>query len=95
MYGRSGRQGDSGGVRLFFSLDDLLFRRFLPEPLLRLARRLPAADTPTRRLAGWLLRLTQRWAEFTFARSRWRLVEADRWREEYVALPASGGRSNE
>jgi len=35
LWGRCGRQGDPGSVQVHVSMDDELFRRFLPEPVLK------------------------------------------------------------
>ena len=78
LLGRCARQGDPGTVRFFVSLDDELFRRFLPRALLVLWR-------GANRLLPWLrpllsrrmIALAQRKAERLAAGQRRSILEQD------------------
>ena len=49
LFGRCARQGDPGSCRMFFSLDDELFTRFVPTSWQRLIRALIGGGTGGRR----------------------------------------------
>lgn len=63
FFGRSGRQGDPGSVIAFYSLDDGLFRRFLPDYIRQFWVRIMLSKRYHRwgqKLGNWLLI----WAQF-------------------------------
>jgi preprotein translocase subunit SecA len=87
LYGRSGRQGDPGSAQLFYSLDDPIFRRFLPKIinrflLLFLVLRLPGDNW----LAGIILDWAQGRAERWGFKQRRAILRADQWLEESMAF---------
>jgi preprotein translocase subunit SecA len=87
LYGRSGRQGDPGSAQLFYSLDDPLFRRFLPRILHRLLILFLILGLPGgNRLAGKVLDWVQGRAERWGFKQRRAILRADQWLEESMAF---------
>jgi len=74
LFGRAGRQGDSGSAQAFLSMEDELFRRFAPALL-----RSPA-------LAGPACRTAQRAAQGLAFRARRSVLERDTWLDESLAF---------
>jgi preprotein translocase subunit SecA len=91
LFGRCARQGDPGSCRMFFSLDDELFARFLP----RWVRWLVCGTTkPSRVPLRWLERAAMRWAQRAAERQarkqRSAVLRADEWlREALTFVPRS------
>jgi preprotein translocase subunit SecA len=76
LFGRAGRQGDPGSAEAMVSLEDELFRRFLPRPLLALAQRGTSPCLP-RPIGALLRRLAQRTASIHNFVIRRQTVKAD------------------
>lgn len=78
LVGRCARQGDPGSVQCFASLEDEVFRRFLPAFVQRFWRRL-LEQQPRRAqtLAPWLLRLAQKKAESVSFKQRQSILDQD------------------
>ncbi len=87
LFGRCARQGEAGEVRSIVSLEDELYRRYLPRPLAAgLRRLLPSrlpGSTPLARLCG---RLVQIRAERLLTRQRLKVLRQDRWLEESLSF---------
>ena len=74
LFGRAGRQGDTGSAQAFLSMEDELFRRFVPAVL-----RSPA-------LAGVACRIGQRTAQRLAFRARRNVLDRDTWQDESLAF---------
>ncbi len=74
LFGRAGRQGDSGSAQAFLSTEDELFRRFVPAVL-----RSPA-------LSGVACRIAQRTAQRLAFRARRNVLERDTWLDESLSF---------
>ena len=87
LIGRSARQGEAGSSRLYLSLEDELFRRFLP-PARR--RRILAAIglllPGYGRFALRACRRAQRIAEDLGSRQREAVLRMDTWTEEHLSF---------
>jgi preprotein translocase subunit SecA len=59
LFGRAARQGDPGGVIAFYSVEDAVLKRFVPEFILKAWRRSFAFPWLAQRLGRGLLRWTQ------------------------------------
>jgi preprotein translocase subunit SecA len=86
LFGRCGRQGDPGGAQAIISLDDELFQRYCPKPLLRLAARLARKGRVPRGLAALVVRSSQRLAERRGAALRDQLLNADERLDDVLAF---------
>jgi preprotein translocase subunit SecA len=87
LYGRAGRQGDPGSARAFLSLEDELFRRFLPGSLRRalthmLRQRVPGSE----RAAAAACVLAQHRAAREAYRQRLRVLRHDTWLDESLSF---------
>lgn len=87
LFGRGARQGDPGSAAPFASLQDELFARNLPAPVLRsistLRRAFPmAAD----RLAASAVEIAQAIAQRKDARSRFAVQETDTWLDDSLSF---------
>lgn len=87
LFGRAGRQGDPGSARAFLSLEDELFRRFLPpalrQPLAEMLRQnLPGA----RAAAAMACRLAQSRAARDAHRRRLQVLRYDTWLDESLSF---------
>lgn len=87
LYGRAGRQGDPGSARCFLSLEDELFRRFLPVALRRalagmIRQQLPGAQAA----AAAACALAQRRAAREAYRQRLRVLRYDTWLDESLSF---------
>ncbi|MBF0454272.1 MAG: hypothetical protein HQL72_05560 [Magnetococcales bacterium] len=87
LYGRSGRQGDPGWAQLFFSLEDPLFHRFLPDIVCHFLQgwlriRGPGAEWLLRTALDWTQWRAERWG----FRQRRAVLQADKWLEESLSF---------
>lgn len=93
LHVRSGRQGDSGSIRTFASLEDELVTHFTSRWQREIVRRLLEQDGATgHRAVGWLFRRAQRAAEKMAYRQRKLVPEKDaQLTEALTAGPGEGG----
>ena len=87
LFGRAARQGDPGSAQAFLSLEDELFRKFLPKALLGFIRRMhpnPAGGSPA--LLRHALRRAQRTAERQAQQQRESVLRADLWLDEALSF---------
>jgi preprotein translocase subunit SecA len=79
LFGRCARQGDRGSCRMFFSLEDELYTRFVPQWVQKVVRACP-----------WMwhaaLRSAQRAAERQARRQRSAVLRADEWLREALTF---------
>lgn len=81
LFGRCARQGDPGSVQVFVSLDDELFRRFLPETL-----RKGLAGNPNRTAVLSALNAAQKSAERQAFRRLGSVLSTDNWLDESLSF---------
>jgi len=87
LFGRCARQGDPGEVRVFVSLEDELFVRHLPRPLLTGLRKiLESGGPPARAAVAAALRIAQRSAGNQAYKQRRQVLKTDRWIDESLAF---------
>jgi preprotein translocase subunit SecA len=88
LFGRCARQGDPGSCRMFFSLDDELFARFVPTWLQRVTRLVMGSGTRAhqQRIAHRILRFAQRSAERQARAQRRAVMRADEWLKEAMTF---------
>jgi len=92
LFGRCARQGDPGSCRMFFSLDDELFSRFVPVWLQHVTR----AAIGNGKLAHqqWtahrIMRFAQRSAERQARAQRRAVLRADEWLQESLTFVPRG-----
>jgi len=92
LFGRCARQGDPGSCRMFFSLDDELFTRFVPAWFQRVIRATVCGGT--RAAQQWamyrILRYAQRRAELQARAQRRTVMRADEWLQEALTFVPRG-----
>jgi preprotein translocase subunit SecA len=81
LFGRCARQGDPGSVQVFVSLDDELFRRFLPETI-----RKGLANNPNRTAVLSSLNAAQKSAERQAFRRLGSVLATDNWLDESLSF---------
>jgi len=86
LFGRCGRQGDPGGAQAIISVEDEVFQRYCPAPLIRLARRLCRRDRIQPQLARWIVRRSQSAAERRGSMLRGQLLNADERLDDVLAF---------
>ncbi len=89
LFGRSGRQGDPGSAQAFISLEDELFRRYLPQSFRKSAVSLSKSKHFDRPVGRRAIYAAQRRAEKAAERTRKSILRADLWQEE--SLSFAGG----
>jgi preprotein translocase subunit SecA len=90
LFGRGARQGDPGSAQAFLSLDDELFRRFLPQTLRgrvrhAVAHRLPGASLLARQAAA----LSQYVAQRQAYRQRCAVLRMDTWLDDALSFTSA------
>lgn len=92
LFGRCARQGDPGSCRMFFSLDDELFSRFVPTWLQHVTR--AAIGSGKRAHQQWaahrIMRFAQRSAEHQARAQRRAVLRADEWLQEALTFVPRG-----
>ncbi len=90
LFGRAGRQGDAGSSRAFLSVEDELFRRFLPF-LIRYMVQFTGHLNPglAKLLMGPLGNWAQRVAQHRAYRQRRQVLQSDQWLEESLGFAGS------
>ncbi|HAM70284.1 MAG TPA: prepilin peptidase, partial [Verrucomicrobiales bacterium] len=87
LFGRAARQGDAGSAQAFLSLEDELFRKFLPSRILGLLGKWGPGDsggsTPLLRRS---LKLAQGGAERQARKQRESVLRADLWLDEALSF---------
>ncbi len=92
LFGRSARQGDPGEAQAILSLEDELFQRHLPKPILRyLAHSARKDGTLPPFLSQIAIHLAQKAAEKLAFKMRKSVLRTDDWTEE--SLGFTGGQS--
>ncbi|NVK17784.1 MAG: prepilin peptidase [Methylocystaceae bacterium] len=86
LFGRSGRQGDPGSVRVYSSFDDALIKRF-SSVLSRWYVRVIYRVMP-RSYEKWIAQL-QKKAEGHAMRQRLAILKSDDWYENYLSFPGA------
>lgn len=90
LFGRSGRQGDSGCVLIHASLEDALFVRILPKFIIRLLKFCFIFENCG---GAWILRRTvdllQRISEQRSAKQRLSILRNDDWLDKKLSLPGA------
>ncbi|MDW8381416.1 MAG: hypothetical protein RMN51_04825 [Verrucomicrobiota bacterium] len=87
LFGRAGRQGDPGSARAFLSLEDELFRRFLPGYLRRWLAEAVRHQTPGAELAARVAcKMAQQRAAREAQRQRLQVLRHDTWMEESLSF---------
>ncbi|MBF0195231.1 MAG: hypothetical protein HQL71_11785 [Magnetococcales bacterium] len=87
LYGRCGRQGDPGSAQLFFSLDDPIFKLFLPKFILfflvsYFSISLPRKENLARKVLDWV----QNKAEKKGFKQRVQILSTDKWLEDSMTF---------
>jgi preprotein translocase subunit SecA len=92
LFGRCARQGDPGSCRMFFSLDDELFSRFVPPWLQQLTRAAigNGKRAPQQWAAQRIMRFAQRSAERQARAQRRAVLRADEWLQEALTFVPRG-----
>lgn len=87
LFGRCGRQGDSGSYEVVWSWDDAYFRKCAPHPVIWLAKNLTSGNFRLGRgLEMLVMRLVQIGTERRHARCRRRLLKQDQRLDEVFAF---------
>ncbi len=87
LSGRSARQGDSGSVQTFVSLEDDLVRSYLPGPVLAVIRRAAENQMPGwHALAGVAFSLAQKRAQTQACKQRQAVLSSDTWLDESLSF---------
>ena len=90
LFGRCARQGDPGSAQAFVSMDDELFRRFLPSRLVRWFAAAVDKNSPgTKRIAERCLLYTQKAAQHLAFRQRRGVIAMDTWLAEALSFTGS------
>lgn len=92
LFGRCARQGDPGSCRMFFSLDDELFSRFVPTWLQSAIRTAVASGKHASQqfVAHRIMRFAQRNAERQARAQRRAVLRADEWLQEALTFVPRG-----
>jgi preprotein translocase subunit SecA len=89
LYGRSGRQGDSGSAVTFASLDDELAQRYIPKVVREKLKIMMLDGSPSAiRACGMLFWNAQRAARARAYKQRKQVLKTDRWLEESLSFSA-------
>ncbi len=87
LFGRCARQGDPGSAQAFVSMDDELFRRFLPGPMARGFAAAVDRNTPgTERIAEQCLLYAQKAAQRLAFRQRRGVMAMDTWLDDALSF---------
>jgi len=91
LFGRSGRQGDSGSAQALVSFEDELFQKYLPKRIQTMVveswlRNLPGRDE----IAKFAFRFAQRRAQGLAFKQRKSVVRADLWLDEALSFAGGG-----
>jgi preprotein translocase subunit SecA len=89
LFGRSARQGDPGSSQAFFSVEDELFRRFLPKIVRERFTGREQGELKASKGARLALALAQRTAQREAFKQRRNVLKMDDWLEE--SLSFAGG----
>ncbi len=90
LFGRAARQGDPGSAQAFFSAEDELCRRYLPEPVRRSLRKtLQGMGRTGESLARAALRYAQGKAQGLAYQQRKSVLRTDEWQEESLSFAPS------
>ena len=92
LFGRCARQGDPGSCRMFFSLDDELFSRFVPAWLQHVTRVVIGGGKHAHQqwAAHRIMRFAQRSAERQARAQRRAVMRADEWLQEALTFVPRG-----
>jgi preprotein translocase subunit SecA len=92
LFGRCARQGDPGSCRMFFSLDDELFSRFVPNRLQQVIRTAAGGGKSASQqwFAHRIMRFAQRSAERQARAQRRAVLRADEWLQEALTFVPRG-----
>jgi preprotein translocase subunit SecA len=91
LFGRCARQGDPGSAQAFISLDDELFRRFVPSQFRRLLFHAAEKKIPaTQGIAEMCLAYAQKAAQRLAFRQRRGVLQMDSWMEDALSFTGSG-----
>jgi len=91
LFGRCARQGDPGSAQAFMSMDDELFRRFIPAPMRnRLAKALSIRAPGATILSEAALQHAQNAAQRLAFRQRRNVLQMDTWLEEALSFTGAG-----
>lgn len=89
LFGRAGRQGDSGSCISFVSLEDELYQRFSPTPVRWLVKRTSGNRVP-KKIAGIAMSLSQYASQYIAFRQRCSVLRKDNWLDEALSFAGSG-----